>query len=157
MEQPAQATASRVPAPVQSARVLLTAVAISHLVVPVVMGIDQSTLRDQIAGRHPEFGAAEVARSAGIAVTSAAVFHGILLALCALLAWKLATARPWTRRLTTVSQLLSVAFSVVSWSSSPMFHAAIPVIGAAQILVVALLWLPRTAREFFARRPARPR
>jgi len=152
MERPAQAWASLVPTPVQSARVLLTAVAISHLVVPVVMGVNQTTMRDQIATQHPDFGAAEVARSADIAVTSGAVFHGILLGLCALLMWKLATARPWTRRLVTVSQLLSVVFSVVSWSSSPMFHTVIPIVGAAQILIVALLWVPRTAREFFAKR-----
>jgi hypothetical protein len=107
---------------------------------------------DQIATRHPDFGAAEVARSATIAVTSGAVFHGVLLALCALLVWKLATARPWTRRLATASQLLSVVFSVVSWSSSPMFHTVIPIICAAQILTVALLWFPSTARESFAKR-----
>ncbi|GAB3891796.1 hypothetical protein GCM10029964_065550 [Kibdelosporangium lantanae] len=148
-----QVTASRTPTPVQSARALLAVVAVSHLVVPVVMAVEQSTLRDGIAAQHTEFGAAEVARSADIAVISGAVFHGILLALCALLIWKLTTARPWTRRLTTVSQLLSVVFSVVSWSSSPMFHAVIPIIGAAQIVTVALLWFPRTARDFFVARP----
>jgi hypothetical protein len=152
MEPPILARTSRIPAPVQSARVLLAAVAISHLVIPVVMAVNQSALRDQIAAQHPDFAAAEVARSADIAVASGAVFHSVLLALCALLAWKLATARPWTRRLTTVSQLLSVVFSVVSWSTSPMFHAVIPIIGAAQILIVALLWTPRTVREFFAKR-----
>jgi hypothetical protein len=153
MERLAQARASLVPAPVQSARVLLAALATSHLVVPVVMALNQTTLRDQIAAQHSDFGAVEVARSADIAVISGAAFHGILLALCALLMWKLATARPWTRRLTTVSQLLSVVFSVVSWSSSPMFHTVIPIVGAAQILIVALLWIPRPAREFFAKRP----
>jgi hypothetical protein len=131
--------------------VLLAVVAASHVMVPVVMWGRRSTLRDQIASRQPGFGPAEVAQSADIALVSAAVFHGLLLVLCALLVWKLATARPWTRRLTTVSQLLSVVFSVVSWSSSPMFHAVIPVIGAMQILVVALLWAPRSARAFFAR------
>ncbi|SFW87043.1 hypothetical protein [Amycolatopsis australiensis] len=152
MQRPAQVTASRTPTPVQAAQALLTAIAISHLVVPLVMGLNQNTLRAQIATQHPDFDAAEVARSATIAVTSGATFHGILLALCALLAWKLATARPWTRRLATASQLLSVVFSVVSWSSSPMFHAVIPTISAAQILIVALLWFPPTAREFFTKR-----
>ncbi|SFW92071.1 hypothetical protein [Amycolatopsis australiensis] len=88
MQRPAQVTASRTPAPVQAARVLLTAVAISHLVVPLVMGLKQNTLLAQIAIQQPDFGAAEVARSATIAVTSRAT-------------------------------LLSMAFSVVSWSSSP--------------------------------------
>lgn len=143
---------ARVPSPVHLARVLLAAVAVSHLAVPVVMWVRQSALLDQIAAQHPEFGPSEIARSADIAVVSGAVFHGALLVLCALTAWKLATARPWTRRLVTISQPLSVVFSVVSWSSSPMFHAVIPVVGAAQILVVALLWAPRQAREFFAKR-----
>jgi hypothetical protein len=141
--------ASRIPASVQSARVLLAAVAVTHVVVPVVLAVNQSSLRDQIASQHPDFTAAEIAKSTGIAVVSGAVFHGVLLALCVLLVWKLATARPWTRRLTTVSQLLSVVFSFVSWSSSPMFHIVIPVVGAAQILIVVLLWAPRTARKFF--------
>ncbi|MFD8497189.1 hypothetical protein [Amycolatopsis sp. NPDC059657] len=150
MESPTPA--SRIPAPIQSARGLLVAVAISHLVVPAVMAAKPDALRAQIAARHPGFPAAEVARSADIAVASGAVFHGVLLVLCALLAWKLATGRPWTRRLATVSQLLSVVFSAVSWSTSPMFHAVIPAVGAAQILLVALLWAPRTARDFFAGR-----
>ncbi|MEV6907429.1 hypothetical protein [Amycolatopsis sp. NPDC051071] len=64
-------------------------------------------------------------------------------------AWKLGTGRPWTRRLTTVTQLLSVVFGVFSWTSSPMFHAVIPVVAVVQIVLVALLWVPRPAREFF--------
>ncbi|MGW7539162.1 hypothetical protein [Amycolatopsis sp. NPDC054798] len=136
--------------PVQWARVLLAFVAISHLVTPVLMWAGRDAVRTQITSQHPEFGAAEVDRSVEVAVVSGAVFHGVLLALCAFLAWKLATARPWTRRLTTVSQLLSVVFSAVSWSSSPMFHAIIPIVGAVQLLIVALLWTPASAREFFA-------
>ncbi|MFC4584464.1 hypothetical protein [Sphaerisporangium corydalis] len=145
MEATATTRVPPVPAPVQLARALLAAVAVSHLVVPVVMWARQGELRNEIAAQHPGFGAAEVSRSADIAVTSGAVFHGVLLALCALLVWKLATARLWTRRLTTASQVLSIVFSAFSWTSSPMFHVVIPIIGAAQILLLALLWAPRPA------------
>jgi hypothetical protein len=134
--------------------VLLAVVAISHLVVPVMMWVNRSALREQIASQHPDFSAAQIERSTDVAVTSGGVFHGVLLVLCALLAWKLATGRSWTRRLTTASQLLSVIFSVISWSSTPMFHAVIPVVGAAQILVVALLWTSLPVRDFFAKHPA---
>lgn len=140
---------TRVPAPVRWVRGLLALVALSHLVVPLVLWAGENTLREQIAAQHPEFGAAEVARSAEIAVASGAVFHGVLLVLCLLLVAKLAGGRPWTRRLTTVSQLLSVVFSVFSWSSSPMFHVVIPVAGAAQLATVALLWFHPAARRFF--------
>jgi len=136
------------PAPIQAARALLALVGLGHLVIPVVMGAREDTLRDQIAAQHPHFGTAEVARSADIAVLSGAVFHGILFVLCVLLTVKLATGRPWTRRLATVSQLLSVVFGFFSWSSSPMFHVVIPVAAAAQLAVVVLIWLPR---DFFTK------
>lgn len=151
MAAPTIARTARVPAPVQLARALLAAVAISHVVIPVLLWVGRYALRDQIAAQHPDFGAAEVERSTAIALAAGAAFHGLLLALCVLLAWKLATARPWTRRLTTISQLLSVVFSVFSWSSATTFHAVIPILGAAQLLIVVLLWLPRPAREFFHR------
>ncbi len=138
------------PAPVQAARALLALVGLGHLVIPVVMGAREDTLRDRIAAQQPDFGTAEVARSADIAVLSGAVFHGILFVLCVLLIVKLAAGRPWTRRLATVSQLLSVVFGFFSWSSSPMFHAVIPVAAAAQLAVVGLVWLPQPSREFFA-------
>ncbi|AKU14714.1 hypothetical protein [Luteipulveratus mongoliensis] len=120
--------------------------------VPIVMWADKDEVRDQIASQHPDFGADEVRKSADIAVVSGAVFHGILLVLCLVLVAKLATGRPWTRRLTVVSQLLSVVFSAFSWSSSPMFHVVIPVVGAVQLAIVALLLVPREARDFFEQR-----
>jgi len=140
----------RVPVPVRAARVLLALTALSHLVVPVLLWTGRDAVRKQIALQHPDFGAAEVARSADIAVTAGAAFHGVLLILCALLIGKLPTGLPWTRRLTTVSQRLSVVLVVVSWSSSPMFQAVSPIVSAAQILTVVLLWAPRPVRAFFA-------
>jgi hypothetical protein len=138
----------KVPKPVQAARALVALIGLGHLVILVVTWAREDALRDQIAAQHPDFHATEVARSADIAVLSGAVFHGILLVLCVLLTVKLATGRPWTRRLATVSQLLSVAFGFFSWSSSPMFHVVIPVAAAAQLAVVVLIWLPR---DFFTK------
>ncbi|WP_326565447.1 hypothetical protein VSH64_26735 [Amycolatopsis rhabdoformis] len=140
----------RVPAVVQAVRLLLCVVALSHVVVALVMWAREAALRNEIAAAHPDFGAAEVARSAEIAVASAAVFHAVLVVLCLLPAWRLGAGRSWARRLVTISQPLGLLFSVVSWSSSAMFHAVIPVVGALQIAAVVLLWVP-AAREFFAR------
>lgn len=140
-----------VPKPVQAARALLAVVGLGHLVIAIVMAAREDALRDGITAQHPDFSAAEVARSADIAVVSGAVFHGLLLLLCALLVVKLDSGRLWPHRLAIVSQLLSVVFGFVSWSSSPMFHAVIPVVAAAQLAVVVLVWAPRPARDFFAK------
>ncbi|WP_433201379.1 hypothetical protein ACQP00_30435 [Dactylosporangium sp. CS-047395] len=136
---------------VQCGRALLALIAASHVVVPVVMLADPDPTRRQVIADHPQFDAATVTASVDAALVAAAVFHGLLFALAALLIWRLPTGRPWTRRLATVSQLLSVAFGVVSWSSSPQFHAVIPIVSAAEAAVVLLLWLPRSSRAFFAR------
>jgi hypothetical protein len=138
-----------VPKPVRAAQALLALVALAHLVIPVVLTAHRDVLRDAIAAGHPAFDPAEVARAADLAVVSGAVFHGLFLVLCLLLVVKLASGRPWTRRLATVSQLLSVVFGAVSWSSSPMFHAVVPVVALAQLAVVVLLWAPAPARTFF--------
>ncbi len=139
-----------VPGAVRWSRALLIAVAVGHLVIPLVMWANESAMREQIASLYPSFTPAEVVRSAEVAVESGAVFHGILVVLCVVPAWKLATGRRWTRRLSTATQLLSVVFGVFSWTSSPMFHAVIPVVALVEIAVVVLLWVPRPAREFFA-------
>lgn len=140
----------RVPRSVQLARALLVVVAISHLVIPVVMIVDRSALGDQITRQHPEFSAGIVTKAVDIALTSAVVFHGLVLILCIFLIWKLTSARSWIRRLTTLSQLLAVVFSVVSWSSSTMFHPVVLVLDAIQLVVVILLWT-RPSQAFFAK------
>ncbi|WP_409492056.1 hypothetical protein [Amycolatopsis sp. cmx-11-12] len=138
------------PGAVRLSRALLIAVAVSHLVIPLVMWANEDALRAQVATTYPGFGQAEIVRSAEVAVESGSVFHGILLVLCVVPAWKLASGWSWTRRLITATQVLSLVFSVFSWTSSPMFHAVIPVVALTQVVLVALLWAPRPARDFFA-------
>jgi hypothetical protein len=97
-----------------------------------------------------------VRASVHIALSSAAVFHAVVVALCVLIIARLHSGRPWVRRLLTVSQLLSVMFSVVSWSSSTMFHAVIPPLDVLQLAAVALAWFPLASREFFIPAYRRP-
>lgn len=129
--------APAVPRPVQVARGLLTVVALGHVVIPVAIGFGSG------------FGFGGTARSDG-AVAGAAAIHVPLLALTLFLASRLASGRPWTRRMTTVSQLLSLAFGVVLWSSPTTCAPLVPVLGAVQLAIVALLWRGPTARRFFA-------
>jgi hypothetical protein len=145
------------PRAVQAARGLLGLVALSHLIVPIVMWANRDDLRTTIADRSPEFGAAELDKAVAAAVGAAVVFHVLLLVLSLWLIVKLPAGRSWVRRLTTVSQLLSVVFSLVSWSSSSMFHVVIPIVGLAELVLVVLLWVPSESKAFFRRREPAPR
>jgi hypothetical protein len=140
-----------IPRSVQTARVLLAVTAAAHLVIPVVMWARQDSLRAEIARQHADFSTTTLDNSVHAALLAATIFHGLLVLLNAFLIWKLATGKPWTRRLTTISQALSVIFSVVSWSTSTMFHAVIPVIDILQLITIVLLWTT-SSRAFF--RPA---
>lgn len=139
-----------VPVPVNSARVLLAVVAAAHAVIPVVMWLKQDSLRDQITHTHPELGVEQVDRSVTTTLASGIGFHSFLVLLCGYLAYALASGKPRTHRIAIISQALGIIFSVVSWSSSPMFHAVIPLLDAVQAAVIVLL-LTRTARSFVSR------
>lgn len=121
------------------ARILLLVIALAHLVIPGVMFARSGTLRAEVAAQHPEFGASELDASVRVALTSATVFHLLLAVLCVVLAWKLDGIRRWASRLTVVSQALSIVFSIVSWSTSGMFHAVIPVVVVLQLAVIVLV------------------
>lgn len=133
------------------ARVLLALVALVHLLVPAVMLARRAALTAEIARRNPSFDPAELHRAVTAALAAAAVFHAVLLVLAAVLALRLSAGRRWTVRLTIVSQLLGVAFSVVSWQSSAMFHPLVIAADLVQLAVVALV-----LRELRLD-PARPR
>lgn len=134
----------------RAARFLLIAVALVHVVIPAVMWWQRGQLHDQIARENPGLPPAGVNGAVEVALIAAAVFHAVFAILNLWLARRLATGRGQIA--TTIVQLLAAAFSIVSWRSSPMFHAVIPVVTAAELLTVVLVWLP--SRE--TRRPATP-
>ncbi|PPK65296.1 hypothetical protein V5P93_003734 [Actinokineospora auranticolor] len=131
MDAAAVVESARVPAAVRVARVLLAVVAASHLGMVSVLWANRGSV-------------------AGSEVVSGSVFHGFLVLLCAVLVWRLASGRAWTRRMTSMSQVVSAVAMVVTWSSSGMFHGVIPALDVVQLVVVALLWVPRSARAFFS-------
>jgi hypothetical protein len=137
-----------IPRSIQTARVLLAITAAAHLVIPVVMWARQDSLRAEIARQHTDFSPTTLDNSVHAALLAATIFHGLLLLLNAFLIWKLATGKPWTRRLTTISQAPSIIFSLVSWSTSTMFHAVIPVTDVLQLITIVLVWTA-SARAFF--------
>ncbi|WP_405060890.1 hypothetical protein OG474_04415 [Kribbella sp. NBC_01505] len=120
-------------------RFLLLLIALTHLAIPAVMLVRSDSLRAEVATQHPDFPASEVDASVRVALTSATVFHLLLAVLCVVLAWKLDGTRRWASRLTVVSQALSIVFSLVSWSTSTMFHAVIPVVVLLQLATIVLV------------------
>ncbi len=137
-----------VPPPVHASRLLLALIGLSHLAVPLVMLVRAGALRDEIAAQHHDFGPAELDTAVRAALVAAVAFHAVLLLICGYLALALPRGRFWLWRLALVSQALGIVFSTVSWSSSTMFHAVIPIVVTVQAAVLVLLLLP-ASRAFF--------
>lgn len=123
-----------VPTPVQVTRALLFLMILGHL-------LTVASLQTQSA--------------AGPSVGAWAL-HVSLAFLMAVFIWKLPTGHRWVRRPTTMSQVLSIGFSFLLWSSSINYRPLIPVQAIIGGIAVALLWIPHSSRQFFARNHSAP-
>lgn len=148
MPQLRSATKATVPTSVGCIQALLAVIALIHCAIPLVMNVRRAELSAEIAYRNPWFDIDTVNESAAIAVRSASIFHALAVVVCLVGVWSLRSRRRWAGRFLLVSQAMSIAFSVVSWSSSAMFHALIPVLDLAALAVVVLAW-STSARHFY--------
>lgn len=120
---------TRPPGPVQWARGLLVLVAAGHVAVPLVLWSE---------------GAQE-------GIGGALAIHVPLAVLSLVLARALSSGSPWALRPAAVSQVLSILFSVLLWSSPTTARSVTPILVAVQLSVLVLLWAPGSARAFFLR------
>ncbi|MCZ4517179.1 hypothetical protein O4220_01530 [Rhodococcus ruber] len=136
------------PTSVRTIHTLLILIALAHSAIPFVMNARRAELSAEIATKNPTFDINTVNESVAIAVRSASVFHTVAVVVCLVGMWSLRSRRRWAGRFLLVSQAMSIAFSVISWSSSAMFHALIPVLDLAALAVVVLAW-STSARHFY--------
>jgi hypothetical protein len=142
------------PASVTTARTLLAVVAGYHLVVATVACAHRAGLRAAILADHPSDGRSALDGALHRVLITAVAVNVPLVVLLAALVVLLRTARPWTRRMTSVSQLFGVAFSSLSATPLPALHHLVPLACSTQLAVILFLWAPRPSRHFFA--PRRP-
>jgi hypothetical protein len=139
---------------VTTARTLLAVVAGYHLVVATVACTHRAGLRAAILADHPSDGRSALDGALHRVLITAVAVNVPLVVLLAALVVLLRTARPWTRRMTSVSQLFGVAFSSLSATPLPALHHLVPLACSTQLAVILFLWAPRPSRHFFA--PRRP-
>jgi hypothetical protein len=130
----------------------LGALVLLHVAVPIVMLANKVSLRADTLAANPTFTPAELDAAVVVALAAAVVFHLLFCVAYIWFGWKLARRRRWARVALTVTLVLATLFSVVSWTSSAMFHTEIIAGDAVQIALLGLLWIPPSVRDYLARR-----
>jgi hypothetical protein len=133
-------------------------VAIGALVVvlaalPVSMTLDRDGTRESILRNRPslEGDSLEFALNATLGYTAAA--HALYAVVAVWLTVKVLRGRTWARVTLTVAMVLASINSLDSAQAGPEYYTAVIAGDVLHVLVIALLWLPRPVRQFFAARP----
>lgn len=143
--------AAAMPAALRITIAALSALVLLHVAVPVMLLAGRASLRDDTLAAHPDFRPDQLDAAVVVTLAAAAVFHLLFCAAYIWFGWKLARGRRWARIALTITLVLATLFSVVSWTSSSMFHAAIIASDVLQIVLMGLLWLPPSVRVYLAR------
>lgn len=141
------------PGPVRAASVVLGLVSAYHLAIALATVLLQPLLLHDILIQHPGASSTAATQTLDASTALSLGVHLPLFVLTAVLAWRLPTGHPLALRPATISQLFGVVFA---YASTPPFHDLqpfVPVVIAVQAAVVLLLWIPPTARSYFAAHP----
>jgi hypothetical protein len=128
----------------------LAVLVILHLIVPLIMMLERDTIAEGIRQANRALTPDAVDLALKITLLASALFHLLFVGLYIWFGLKLQPGRRWARIALTATLIIAVFTSVVSFKSSPLFRAIIPISDLLQLALVVLLWLPRTMRDFFA-------
>lgn len=145
------------PPSVSVAGALLWALAALHAGVAVVFVLNRGDAAAALIAQQPDLPEAAVAGLAFTRVVGGAVLNGVLAAVLMWLGVMIRGPRQWAQWLATAACALGVAggilwaASVAELMPSAQFGLSVErqVSMALDVIVIALLWLPRAARRFF--------
>lgn len=124
---------------------------ILHLVIPIIMRIKQQSLVADSLKLNSQLSPAEVTAIVHITIISAAIFHIVFVILYIWLSVMIYKRKNWVRVVLTGVLFVGTLASVVSFMTSTMFRAIIPVTDLIQLVLILLLWIPMSSRDYFAK------
>ena len=139
-----------VPKEIRWAILILGILILVHLIVVPVMWVQRIEIARSISASNPNLSPDEIVFVQNATLIASIVFHLVFAALYAWMAFKIHAGRWWARNVLTVALIIGALASAVSFSLSSMFRALIPISDLLQIAVIALLWVPRPSRAYFA-------
>lgn len=132
----------------------LIALVILYIALPVAMFVDRSATEESVLAAAPALGAEELNAQVNLSLAYAATVHAVFIVLAIWFTAKTCARRRWARIALTGLLVLATAGAVASWFDGPQFAWAVIATAVVHLIMLALLWLPRSSRDFFAPTPS---
>ncbi|MFB5193203.1 hypothetical protein [Alicyclobacillus fastidiosus] len=127
----------------------LPVLSVIHVIIPVIMWLNKSTLVASIKTSSPGLSKAQIASYTNIALNAGIVFHLIFAFAFIIMAKPIFKGSKKARTRLTIWLVINSLASLLSFYFSPMFRIVIPPLDVFQLLLVVILWMPRPSQSFF--------
>jgi hypothetical protein len=121
-----------------------------YAALPIVMMLDRDFLAASIVRNTPDLDPAWLHWAVDGAILYTAVLHTVDIALATWFVVKSLQGRRWARIALTVYLVLATVLGMISVAAGPEYYWAALGADAIHILMIVLLWAPRSSRSFFA-------
>lgn len=117
---------------------------------PVYMMINREMVGESIMRDTPSLDPSRLGLQINLAILYAVVLHAVDVALTIWLTVKLVRGRNWARIALTAYLVIATGFSLISAVAGTDYLMFVIPTDAIHLIMILLLWLPRSARAFFA-------
>lgn len=138
------------PRSVRALVVALVALIVVLLVLPVVMTIDRDSTGDSILRKDPSMTPAELDVGITVVLVYTWAMHVVYAAVATWLVLKCLKGRRWARIALTLLMVIASLNSLSSAAAGSQYYWPVIAGDVIHLAVIALLWLPKPSRAFFA-------
>ncbi|OZM79264.1 hypothetical protein [Pseudonocardia sp. MH-G8] len=138
------------PPPLRWLGVALAVLVVVLAALPIMMALDPAMTAGTITREDPSLSGPQLDFAVAAAIAYGAVLHVIYAAVAVWFGVKAMKGRGWARIALTVLMVLATANSLDSASKGPEYLWWAIGGDVIHLVVLGLLWLPRSVREFFA-------
>jgi len=140
----------QVPTSLRGLVLALAGLLVVLVALPIVMSLDREGTAASLLRDDPSLGSGELEVGVDVVLAYTWTLHVVYGAAAAWLVAKTLRGRRWARIALTVLMVGATINSLDSAASGPEYYWAVILGDVIHVVVVVLLWLPRSAREFFA-------
>ncbi|MEV6040354.1 hypothetical protein AB0L65_55240 [Nonomuraea sp. NPDC052116] len=121
-----------------------------YVALPVAMAMNRGSTGASIMRNNPSLDPADLGFAVDAALVYTFVLHAVSAALAIWFTVKALKGRRWARVALTGYLLLAALGSFTSAAAGAEYYWAVIPTDAIHLVMIAVLWLPRSARRFFA-------
>lgn len=121
-----------------------------YVALPLAMALNRDETAQSIRVRNPSLDPSHLDFAVNAVLAYTVVLHAIDVVLAVWLVLKVRAGRRWARITLTAYLIVVTLASYISWEAGPQFRWAVISTALIHVVMLGLLWLPASMRDFFA-------